>query len=496
MSSPKIHKAKVKVNGCHYPMTFVRKYTYITFKYIASLNTSSFSVWQACHVALNASAEGHLTTDELEKAIRSHYPEKKFQSVSTVQSPKSSDRHLVIRLSQSTLIQKLSQSGDFAQVFPDGKTPGRWFLTGQTNGSEKSGANDFSPDVFERHYTRITFEYLTLLKPAEISVRKACHAVLNASKEGCLTTEELVVAMCFHYPEKVFQRSTLSYTLSHSKDFAQVFPGGKTPGRWFLTDEAEGAESANAIARAPEHAESPGTFSRDDSDHGRDTNPDSPLIPEAPFVTNPDSQLDAGPGCNMSSVQSWGYTGDEFSCMIDGLHGLNVVSQELVERQVPLPTTGSSPIIPAAQARTGSLPFEFPDPHGPGVTHRSGLEPNTPERPDIVRPTMKGFRMVSTVPEDFMGEAVRLKPTGCGVMIADELLHLAYHTMACPSCFKACATDNRSLYHSLVAKDDIPFDVPRSPIASSGKPEAGTEIPTAGVQLHDSLGLLLMDVDI
>ncbi|KIO29633.1 hypothetical protein M407DRAFT_226787 [Tulasnella calospora MUT 4182] len=483
MPSPKIHnKVKVKINRRHTPDTFVRRGTYITFDYIASFQAGYCTVWQACHAVLNASAEGCLPTDELESAIRSHYPAKDFQ--------------------RNTLSQKLSQSEDFAQVFPGGKAPGRWFLTGETRGGERNTVNGFYlPNTFVRQYTYITFGYITSLRSNDISVWKACHAILNASAEGCLTTDEIETAIRLHYPEKDFQRTTLSNYLSHSEDFSQVFLEGKTPGRWFLTGEARGIRRANASGRTPNRSDSDGTSYTSASDRDVATVRDSPLILESPFPTTPDShtigyqsdasspgtqifedvgqnrnrdfgsQHDTGPLRNMTSVSSCHSTGDELPSMIDSTQEWQILSPEQAARQVLLPTESSSSNMLAAHEQVESLLQKPSGPDIPNVARQGGPEADASELPNVA------------------------KPMACGAMIAQQPLPLAYHTMTCWICNEACPADNWNHYHSLVSGDGIPFELPRRPVASREQPEAGAEIPTAGVQSDASLGFLRMDMD-
>ncbi|KAG8906757.1 hypothetical protein FRC01_007907 [Tulasnella sp. 417] len=484
MSSPN------NVNSRHTPRKFDRKNTHITFEYIASLGTSNCSVWQACHVALNASTDGCLTTGELEEAIRFYFPEKDFQG--------------------STLIQKLSHSEDFAQFFPDGKKPGRWYLTGQTNGSERTAVNgSYVPTTFKRQHTHIT---LSSTSPSEMSVWKACHVVLNASSEGCLTTDELEDAIRSHYQEKDFKRNTLNNTLSQSRDFGQVFFEGRRPGRWFLTGETKGVERTNVNGRAPKHVEINGASSTSRSSYDRDTKLDPPCIPKPPFATNTDSgtighqpdvisrgsqnfgdisqnrilgfesRPDLDSGFAQVSVPSYDCTGDELPCMADGLQDLDMLSPERGARQVHLPTEGSSFNIWAALEQIGSLTSEVSRSRGPDVERECELIHHTSELPNFPQPYEESLGGAGT--ESFQ------ETMACGAIVAQVPLHLAYHTMACWRCFEACAPEYRSFYHGLVAADGIPFELPRRPTAASEELEAGAQIPTAGSRFDLSLNFL------
>ncbi|KAG9048620.1 hypothetical protein FS837_012395 [Tulasnella sp. UAMH 9824] len=486
MSSPKFrNKFKVKVNGYHTPDTFVRQWTDVTFDYIASFLAGNCTVWQACHAVLNASDEGCLTTDELESAIRSRYPAKDFQ--------------------RNTLSQKLSQSEDFAQVFLGGRTPGRWFLTGETKGGERNTVNGFYvPKTFVRKHTYVTFRYIASLRSNDVSIWKACHATLNASPEGCLTTEEIEIAIRFHYPLKEFQKTTLSNTLSQSEDFAQVFLGGKTPGRWFLTGGAEGVGRNNASRRTPKRSDSNGTSSTSDSNYDAATDRDSESIPESPLPTTPNSrdivyqsdgpspsiwgleeigqngnpdfvsQVDDSPLCNTNSILPRNYMEGELTCMMDGIQELHILSLEPTARPVLLPsllpTEGSSCNVQATQELTATESLSSKISYASSIARQGGPEPDILDVLDIA------------------------KPMACGAMIAQQPLPLAYHTMVCWICSEMCAADDRSLYHSLVSADAIPFELPWKPEASSEQPEAGTEVPTAGVQFGEFLGFLGMDL--
>ncbi|KAG8901242.1 hypothetical protein FRC00_008286 [Tulasnella sp. 408] len=144
-----------------------------------------------------------------------------------------------------------------------------------------------TPDTFVLQRTGVTFDYIASSLAGNCTVWQACHAILNDSAEGCLTTEEIEMAIRWHYPHKDSQRTTLSNTLSQSEDFAQVFLGGKTPGRWFLTGEAKGVGRANAPRRTPKRSDSDGTSSTSDSNYDVVTDQDSASISESPFPTTP-----------------------------------------------------------------------------------------------------------------------------------------------------------------------------------------------------------------
>ncbi|KAG8945754.1 hypothetical protein FRC00_009952, partial [Tulasnella sp. 408] len=65
-------------------------------------------------------------------------------------------------------------------------------------------------------------------------------AVINDSDEGSLTTREVEDAVRSHCSERNISSNTISYTLTLSKDFKQVFPDGRGPGKWYLTGSTEG----------------------------------------------------------------------------------------------------------------------------------------------------------------------------------------------------------------------------------------------------------------
>ncbi|KAG8901241.1 hypothetical protein FRC00_008285 [Tulasnella sp. 408] len=102
---------------------------------------------------------------------------------------------------------------------------------------------------------------------------KLIHAVLNASTKRGLTTKEVVGALRHHFPEQHFTQSTVCYNLTQSEDFKQVYPEGKTPGRWFLTGEVRGINRTNPV-RAMELQLPIDIFSAGDEDYNDDESDD------------------------------------------------------------------------------------------------------------------------------------------------------------------------------------------------------------------------------
>ncbi|KAG8929332.1 hypothetical protein FRC01_004502 [Tulasnella sp. 417] len=187
------------------------------------------TVCQVIHAVLKASGAGGLTKKEIVSVIRVVYPGRGF--------------------AESTVSHCLSRSRDFRKMKSQGKTRGRWVLTGTCNGVQKGATTDSrTPTRFDRISTPITHDYIKS-GAGHFTIRNACHAVLNASAEGSLTTDEIEVIIRTYYDNKQFARSTLDSTLSRLEDFSQVFLYGKAPGRWFLSGTMTGINWTNAIQK-------------------------------------------------------------------------------------------------------------------------------------------------------------------------------------------------------------------------------------------------------
>lgn len=173
----------------------------------------------------------------------------------------------------------------------------------------------------------------------------------------------------------------------------------------------------------------------------------------------------------MNSLPTRNYTEGELTCMLDGIQESHILSLERAAHPVLLPTEGSSCNVQAAQELTAaeSLSSE-PISYAPSVARQRSPEPGSFDLLDVA------------------------KPMACGAIIAQQPLPLAYHTMVCWICSETCAADDRMLYHNLVSADAIACELPWKPVASSAQPEAGTEVPTAGVQLGEFLEFLQMDL--
>ncbi|KAG8972265.1 hypothetical protein FRC05_010208 [Tulasnella sp. 425] len=125
-----------------------------------------------------------------------------------------------------------------------------------------------TPTSFVRKYTHINFTHIASSKPSKFAIWKACHAVLNASVDGCLTTQELENAIRLQYPTNSFVLNTLNHTLSQSDDFSQVFLQGRARGHWFLTGKTRGVEKAAAKkARKLAEAASMSSTNSNDADN-------------------------------------------------------------------------------------------------------------------------------------------------------------------------------------------------------------------------------------
>lgn len=238
---------------------FIRRYTQHTLEGTEAGST----LWKVIHAVLNASADGCLTTKDVENAIRWHYPLQHF--------------------TQANVSHSLSHSRDFKQVGHGGRGRRRWTLTGKSDGvkGRRVMAVSRSPTMFVRRYTHFTLPYVAL-ESGRVATWKACHVVLNASAEGCLTTKQVEEALRSVYPGRTIKRSTLSYNLSESQDFKQVYLEGKAPGRWFLTGEVKGITRTNAIREMDPYWAS-GRSDDDDDGSGAVTLRDTPPASDFPY---------------------------------------------------------------------------------------------------------------------------------------------------------------------------------------------------------------------
>ncbi|KIO29628.1 hypothetical protein M407DRAFT_6061 [Tulasnella calospora MUT 4182] len=229
----------------------IRKYTQHTLEDTGP----SSALWKVIHAVLNASPEGRLGTREVENAIRMHFPKQRF--------------------TKSNINYSLSHSGDFKLVGSAGKSPRRWILTGKSDGVKRRGVMSIrhTPTKFDRTNTHFTLDYVAS-QPGSVATWKMCHcvdlydasAVLNASPDGCFSTKEMKEALDLHYPDRMIKSSTLSYNLTQSEDFKQVYLEGEAPGRWFLTGKVKGVNRTNAV-RAIKSCGASGMLSAGDDDH-------------------------------------------------------------------------------------------------------------------------------------------------------------------------------------------------------------------------------------
>ncbi|KAG8934570.1 hypothetical protein FRC00_012044 [Tulasnella sp. 408] len=244
---------------------FHRKFTRHT---VGDIEAGS-ALWKRIHAVLNASANGYLTTREVMRDIRRYFPEQPF--------------------TKTNVSYSLSHSQDFQQVGVGGRGCRPWTLTGKSDGVTRKGVTTVSrgPMTFVRKFTDLTVDYLDS-KPGKIAVWETCHAVLNASDKGCLSTKDIAEGLRSYWPRRTINRNTLNHTLSRSNDFKQVYLEGKAPGLWVLTGKAEGVNRTNAI-RALEPCGTTGIiFAGDNSDDSDDdeelaTLRDTPPTAELPY---------------------------------------------------------------------------------------------------------------------------------------------------------------------------------------------------------------------
>ncbi|KAG9048618.1 hypothetical protein FS837_012393 [Tulasnella sp. UAMH 9824] len=227
------------------------------------------ALWKLIHAVLNASDDRGLTTREVVKDIRRHFPKQQF--------------------TQANVSYSLSHSQDFEQVGFGGKGLRRWILTGKSDGVKRRNGMTarHSPTTFDRKVTRLTLGVVDS-EHCRFATWKGCHAVINASPEGCLTTREVEEALRLRYPDRVIKRSTVRYNLTESEDFKQVYLEGKTPGRWFLTGKVKGINRTNRN-RVMEPQTSTAVFSPGDDDRDYDDSDDDDDI-----ATPPDTPPAAG----------------------------------------------------------------------------------------------------------------------------------------------------------------------------------------------------------
>ncbi|KAG8921748.1 hypothetical protein FRC01_014914 [Tulasnella sp. 417] len=196
-------------------------------EYTLETTKTGSALWKVIHAVIDASLEGGLTTREVENDIRWHFPEQRF--------------------TRANVRYSLSHSRDFRQVVFGGNHRRRWTLTGKSDGVKRKNvkAVRHTPTTFVRRFTHFNLHDMTP-KSSKFSMWKGCHAVLNASDYGHLTTSEVEEALRPLYPNRTIKKSTISNILTLSKDFRQVYPDGKTPGRWFLTGEVNGISRTKA----------------------------------------------------------------------------------------------------------------------------------------------------------------------------------------------------------------------------------------------------------